>query len=161
MRARVGTGRGALMANLNSENPHVGRRFQEFVQTILKEKYDTYFEQEAAIPIGKPPKEHKFDLANADRSIVAECKCYTWTDSGNVPSAKLMGLDEAVFYFGFLPAGTQKILCMKESAYKGKTETLAEYYVRVHGHLLGDVSIFEIPDDGVIRVIRDGTADQS
>ena len=23
------------MANLNSENPHVGRKFQEFVQTIL------------------------------------------------------------------------------------------------------------------------------
>ena len=62
------------------------------MQTILKEKYNTYFEQEAAIPIGRPPKEHKFDLANADRSIVAECKCYTWTDSGNVPSAKLMGL---------------------------------------------------------------------
>lgn len=60
------------MANLNSENPHVGRKFQEFVQTILKEKYNTYFEQEAAIPIGRPPKEHKFDLANADRSIVAE-----------------------------------------------------------------------------------------
>ena len=92
------------MANLNSENLHVGRKFQEFVQTILKEKYNTYFEQEAAIPIGRPPKEHKFDLANADRSIVAECKCYTWTDSGNVPSAKLMGLDEAVFYFGFLPS---------------------------------------------------------
>lgn len=31
------------MANLNSENPHVGRKFQEFVQTILKEKYNTYF----------------------------------------------------------------------------------------------------------------------
>ena len=86
------------MANLNSENPHVGRKFQEFVQTILKEKYNTYFEQEAAIPIGRPPKEHKFDLANADRSIVAGCKCYTWTDSGNVPSAKLMDLAEAVFY---------------------------------------------------------------
>lgn len=84
------------MANLNSENPHVGRKLQEFVQTILKEKYDTYFQQETAIPIGRPPKEHKFDLANADKSIVAECKCYTWTDSGNVPSAKLMGLDEAV-----------------------------------------------------------------
>jgi hypothetical protein len=148
------------MANLNSENPHVGRKFQEFVQTILEEKYNTYFEQEAAIPIGRPPKEHKFDLANADRSIVAECKCYTWTDSGNVPSAKLMGLDEAVFYFGFLPAGTQKILCMKESVYKGKTETLAEYYVRVHGHLLGDVSVFEISDAGVIRVIREGSAEQ-
>ena len=36
------------MANLNSENPHVGRKFQEFVQTILKEKYniDLKVEQE-------------------------------------------------------------------------------------------------------------------
>ena len=30
------------MANLNSENPHVGRKFQEFVQTILKEKYNPH-----------------------------------------------------------------------------------------------------------------------
>ena len=80
------------MANLNSENPHVGRKFQEFVQTILKEKYNTYFEQEAAIPIGRPPKEHKFDLANADRSIVAEYKCYTWTDSGECSERKVDGL---------------------------------------------------------------------
>ena len=144
------------MANTNSENPYVGRKFQELVQKILNEKYNTYFEQEAAIPIGKPQKEHKFDLANNDRSIVVECKCYTWTDSGNVPSAKLMGLDEAVFYFGFLPAGTQKILCMKKAVFRGKSETLAKYYVRVHGHLLGDVSVFEISDDGDIRVIRTG-----
>mgnify|MGYP004599064337 CR=1 FL=1 len=144
------------MANLNSENPHVGRKFQEAVQVILKEKYHTSFDQEAAIPIGRPPKDHKFDLANSDRSIVAECKCYTWTDSGNVPSAKLMGLDEAVFYCGFLPAETQKLLCMKRAVFKGKSETLAEYYVRVHGHLLGDVSVFEIEDDGSIRVIRNG-----
>ena len=39
--AIVHSGQGALMANLNSENPHVGRKFQEFVQTILKEKYNT------------------------------------------------------------------------------------------------------------------------
>lgn len=156
--AIVHSGQGALMANLNSENPHVGRKFQEFVQTILKEKYNTYFEQEAAIPIGRPPKEHKFDLANADRSIVAECKCYTWTDSGNVPSAKLMGLDEAVFYFGFLPSGTKKLLCMKKAVFRGKQETLAEYYVRAHGHLLEDVSVIEISDDGTIKIVRDGSS---
>jgi len=126
---------------------------------ILKEKYNTYFEQEAAIPIGRPPKDHKFDLANTDRSIVAECKCYTWTDSGNVPSAKLMGLDEAVFYFGFLPDGTKKILCMKKAVFHAKSETLAEYYVRVHGHLLGDISVFEISDEGTIKVIRSGAAE--
>lgn len=155
--AIVHSGQGALMANLNSENPHVGRKFQEFVQTILKEKYNTYFEQEAAIPIGRPPKEHKFDLANADRSIVAECKCYTWTDSGNVPSAKLMGLDEAVFYFGFLPSETKKLLSMKKAVFCGKQETLAEYYVRTHGHLLEDVSVIEISDDGTIKIVRDGS----
>lgn len=38
------------------------------------------------ISIGRPPKEYKSDLADADRSIVDEYKCYTWTDSGNVLS---------------------------------------------------------------------------
>ena len=147
------------MANANSENPHVGRKFQESVKLILEKKFCTSFEQEAAVAIGKPAKDHKFDLANDDRSVVAECKCYTWTDSGNVPSAKLMGLDEAVFYFGFLPVGTKKILCMKKAVYHGKAETLAEYYVRVHGHLLGDVFVYEISDDGTMKEIRNGLAE--
>ena len=144
------------MANSNSENPHVGRRFQESVKLILEKKFCTSFEPEAMVAIGKPAKNHKFDLANDDRSIVAECKCYTWTDSGNVPSAKLMGLDEAVFYFSFLPTETKKILCMKKATYRGKTETLAEYYVRVHGHLMGDVFVYEISDDGTMKEIRNG-----
>lgn len=76
--------------------------------------------------------------------------------SGNVPSAKLMGLDEAVFYFGFLPPKTRKILCMKKAIFPGKDETLADYYVRVHGHLLGDVYVYEITDDLQIREIRNG-----
>ena len=142
------------MANTNSENPLVGRKFQEYVKTVLEKKFKTEFNLETAIPIGDPCKDHKFDLANKDRTIVAECKCYTWTDSGNVPSAKLMGLDEAVFYFSFLPPKTQKILCMKKADYPGKTETLAEYYVRIHGHLLRDVKVYEISDDKKIREIK-------
>ena len=142
------------MANTNSENPLVGRKFQEYVKIVLEKKFKTEFNLEAAIPIGDPPKDHKFDLANKDRTIVAECKCYTWTDSGNVPSAKLMGLDEAVFYFSFLPSETRKILCMKKTEYPGKTETLAEYYVRVHGHLLRDVTVYEISNQGRITEIK-------
>ena len=142
------------MANTNSENPYVGRKFQEKVQSLLEDKFQTSFNQEVAIPIGNPPKQHKYDLANEDHSIVAECKCYTWTDSGNVPSAKLMGLDEAVFYFSFLPATTMKLLCMKKDVYPGKAETLAEYYVRMHGHLLKDVSVYEVSEDGAIREIK-------
>ena len=105
---------------------------------ILEKKFCTSFEPEAVVAIGKPAKNHKFDLANDGRSIVAECKCYTWTDSGNVPSAKLMGLDEAVFYFSFLPAETKKILStykndevfisMQESDAAKSTRTATEYY---------------------------------
>ena len=142
------------MAHSNSENTLVGREFQEYVKSVLGKELKTEFDLEAAISIGDPKKDHKFDLANKDRSIVAECKCYTWTDSGNVPSAKLMGLDEAVFYFSFLPSETTKMLCMKKAEYPGKTETLAEYYVRVHGHLLRDVKVYELSNDEKIREIK-------
>ncbi len=145
------------MANTNSENPGVGHRFQEFVQSLLEKRFSTLFEQEVTIAIGTPPKNHKYDLANKDRSIVVECKCYTWTDSGNVPSAKLMGLDEAAFYFSFLPPEIKKVLCMRRATFKGKAETLAEYYVRVHGHLLGDIFVYEISDNGTLREIRNGS----
>ena len=142
------------MSNRNEDNPIIGRNFQKHVQKALSKEFHSKFEPEVAIPIGCPAKDHKFDLTNADRSIVAECKCYTWTDSGNVPSAKLMGLDEAVFYFGFLPASTRKLLCMKKAVYPGKAETLAEYYVRRHGHLLSDVVVYEISENGAIREIK-------
>ena len=43
---------------------------------------------------------------------------------------------------------------MKKADYPGKTETLAEYYVRIHGHLLRDVKVYEISDDKKIREIK-------
>jgi len=144
------------MSNPNSENPRVGRNFQRLVREVFSERYNDDFEMEAEIPIGSPPKNHRFDLANKERSIVVECKCYTWTETGHVPSAKLMGLDEAIFYFGFLPSTAHKIVCMKKAVYPGKTETLAEYYGRIHGHLLGNVSVYEMSDNGAIREIRKG-----
>lgn len=142
------------MANTNSENPLVGKRFQELAQKSFNDYYKDTFVLEAGFPIGDPAKIHKFDLCNLNKTIVIECKCYTWTVSGNVPSAKLMGIDEAIFYFGFLNNEMKKILCMMKSTFPGKTETLAEYYVRLHGHLLGDVQVFELDKEGKIRVVR-------
>lgn len=109
------------MSTSNSYNSLNGRQFQNSVQAIFNNLFNTSFEQEVAIPIGTPPKDHKFDLANSDRSVVVECKNYRWTKSGNVPSAKLTGLDEAVFYFNFLPKEhTKKILCIKECIHQEK-----------------------------------------
>ena len=112
------------MANPNSENTYIGRKFQKLTQSVLEKEFNDSFFTEVPIPIGTPAENHKFDLANEDKTIVVECKCYTWTDSGNVPSAKLMGLDEAVFYFGFLPETTRKILCMKKATWGAKQKQI-------------------------------------
>lgn len=142
-----------MMPNKNSDNPRVGKAFQRRVQSVLENYFSEQFVWEPSIAIGNPSKDHKFDLSSLDQSIVVECKCYSWTDAGNVPSAKLMGLDEAIFYFSFLPKETKKILCMKKTTHPTKAETLAEYYVRVHGHLLSGVNVFEIDDEGKIKQI--------
>lgn len=140
--------------NSNSENPRVGKAFQELVSKSVAEYFGIPFKLESAIPIGSPPKLHKFDCVSEDRKIVVECKCYTWTEAGNVPSAKMMGMNEAVFYMSYLPDDVTKILCIKKAAHAKKLETLADYYCRIDGHLLSNVKVFEIDDVGKIRVIK-------
>ena len=141
--------------NTNSENPKVGRAFQELVLKNMERYFDIAFDMEVAIPIGKPSKNHKFDCVSEDGKIIVECKCYTWTNTGNVPSAKLMGLNEALFYMSYLSADSTKILCIKKSVYPGKIETLAEYYCRIDGHLLRDVKVYEVDDNGAFRILKD------
>ena len=146
------------MENTNSKNPGVGRKFQNKVKDILEKKFNQKFETEVPLQIGTPSQDHKFDLVAKDTkdnkpSVVVECKCYTWTKEGNVPSAKMATLDEAVFYFSFLPSETTKLLCMKKAKHKKKKETLTEHFVRLHGHLLKDVVVCEISDDD-IKVIE-------
>lgn len=138
----------------NSDNPRVGRDFQNLVCKQMESFYHKGFGLEVPIPIGSPPKDHRFDCVSKDQSIVVECKCYTWTSTGNVPSAKLMGLNEAVFYMSYLPENVTKIIAMQRSCYPGKMETLAEYYNRIDGHLLNGIHIAEIDQQGNINWIR-------
>ena len=133
--------------NTNSENPRVGKAFQDKVQQWLEKNTSLHFAQEQPILIGAPARPHKFDLVDTTGNVVAECKCYTWTDSGNIPSAKLRGLNEAVFYFSFLPSETEKLLVMAHATHPRRSETLAEYYFRTNCHLLGDVKVVEFKVD--------------
>ena len=129
--------------NSNSDNPRVGKEFQVEVRKWFEDNKVRQFNLEHPILIGCPAKPHKFDIADTEESIVVECKCFSWTGSGNIPSAKLAVLNEALFYFSFLPAKTEKMLVMSYATHPKKTETLAEYYYRTHKHLLGDVKIME------------------
>ena len=75
-----------------SSNVEVGRRFQELVRRSLSERFGETFDDEVLLKVGDPPKLHRFDLASGSRHVVCECKAYTWTASGNIPSAKISNL---------------------------------------------------------------------
>ena len=139
----------------NSDNPKKGAYFQKEVQQYFINTYGPGFELEKKIPIGEPPKDHKFDIVNPDKRIVIECKCYTWTETGNDPSAKMGFTNEAAFYLSFLPDTYEKYIVMLYSYSVKRGETLAEYYYRMNKHLLGNIKIAEFdPDTNKLRVIE-------
>ena len=129
--------------NTNSENPRVGKAFQIAVKDWFEKEYNTSFVLEEKILIGKPSKLHSFDIADENKKTVIECKCYTWTEAGNVPSAKMGFVNEAAFYLSFLPDSTEKIIVMLCARYTKRSETIAEYYFRTYRHLLGNIKIYE------------------
>ena len=129
--------------NSNSENPRVGKEFQLAVKRWFEESLHIEFEIERKIAIGSPPKLHSFDISDGDEKIVIECKCYTWTETGNVPSAKMGFVNEAAFYLSFLDSNVDKTIVMAKSTHPKRDETLAEYYFRTNRHLLGKIKILE------------------
>lgn len=142
----------------NSDNPIIGAEFQEQVRIRFQEKYGKQFISEKKIAIGVYPdnkKDHKFDIVSEDNSIAIECKRYTWTITGNVPSAKMGFINEAVFYLSLLQDTYEKFIVMLYSYNAKRGETLAEYYYRTNSHLLGAIKIVEYnPDTRELKVIE-------
>ena len=134
---------------MGKSNHKIGKEFEGLACKVLTEHFHTAFSDgPAKIRIGaNEKKEHVFDLASADQSIVVECKAYTWTEGDNTPSGKRSTFNEAVYFLSFLPKDTIKILCIKKAYNSKKGKTLAEYYVSQYGHIIGDVIILEISDE--------------
>ncbi len=142
------------MPSNNSLNTAKGRLFQEQVRTAFVKHYGTEFLIDYPIAIGDPPKEHRFDLVSADSQYVVECKNYSWTAAGNVPSAKMAFCNEAVFYLSHMPSSVKKLLIIRKDVHPIKQETLAQYYKRTYQHLLDEVIVIEFdPDLGKLTEI--------
>ena len=138
----------------NSDNPKIGAAFQKQVQIWFQNYYQKNFVLEKKIAIGNPPKDHKFDIVDADDMMAIECKRFTWTETGNIPSAKIRTANEAAFYLSFLPDSYEKYIVMFKSTHPKKHETLAEYYYRTNHHLLGKIKIAEYdPENDVMKII--------
>ena len=140
--------------NKNSENPGVGAAFQKAVARWLEQQFDKEFILEKKIAMGHPAKNHKFDIVSSDDTMAIECKCYTWTETGNVPSAKMGFTNEAAFYLSFIPDTYEKFIVMKLSRHPKREETLAEYYFRMNRHLIGKTKVADFDaETGEFRVV--------
>ncbi|MDP3043388.1 MAG: nuclease-related domain-containing protein [bacterium] len=133
----------------NSYNPKKGRDFEEKVSQALEKKYKTSFKKRS-INIGTPPKAHNFDLVSENGTIIVECKNYSWTETGNIPSAKTAFLNEAVLYLSHASADSKKIIVLRKDNHPKRKESLAEYYVRTYFHLLNAVVIMELDINNMI-----------
>ena len=131
-------------------NVQKGNSFAESVRIHLKSVgHDIEPEYEAKVSVnGTHSKTHKFDLGN--KSLLVECKAYDWTAGGNIPSAKLTTVNEAMLYFLGTPDSYRKMLFMSATGKRpvSNPETLAEYYVRTHMHLIPEgVEVYEFDPD--------------
>ena len=109
----------------NSQNPARGAEFERQAQDILSEHFGVVLQRGCAIPIGEPAKEHRFDLASDDGKYVGECKNITWTrPHGNVPSAKMASMNQAVFYLTFVPGAKYRFVVMRRDTHPRRQETL-------------------------------------
>ena len=129
-------------------NTDVGNEFEDNVKLFFHNRnisLSKNFEIDIGIN-GKKP--HRFDLGSRENKIIIECKSHTWTESSNVPSAKLTTWDQAMYYFFMSPTEYRKIFFVLKDWNPKKQETLAEYYIRTHYHLIPkSVEIWEMEKD--------------
>lgn len=128
-------------------NTEAGKAFQLLCRDALKRVLGREFDLEVPIEIGGA-KPHAFDLATHERDIVAECKAYKFTVTGNNPSAKITALREAATYLRSIRGNVTRLLIIKQDLHPRRGETLAGYFVRLNLHLLQDVTVLEMPESG-------------
>ena len=141
----------------STSNAHVGRAFELEAQKHFWDEEEIVLQRPYPVLVGlsgKRKEYRRFDLGSDEPRILVECKSHTWTKSGHVPSAKITAWNEAMFFFSLTPdEGYRKVLFVWRSVTPKREESLAEYYVKNHQHLIpDDVEIWEF-DGSEHRVV--------
>lgn len=129
-------------------NAHVGRDFENKIQAYFAQQ-NIELTKNVAVSIGVDGKSkpHNFDLGSIDQKIIVECKSHTWTATENVPSAKLTTWDQAMYFFYATHGEFRKIFVVLKHISTKRNETLCDYYIRIHKHLIpNDVEIWEFSE---------------
>lgn len=122
-----------------ASNSAVGADFERLAQTFWESQgIDLQMNFPLDIGVSSLKKRRKFDLGNEQQRIIIECKSHRWTESDNLPSAKITVWNESMYYFAICPAAYRKIFfCLRDFSLK-RQATLAEYYVAKYAHLIPD-----------------------
>lgn len=111
-------------------NSHVGRDFESKARAFfIKQGLNLQPNFKLAIGIDGRSKVHSFDLGDDTHKVIVECKSHTWTETWNVPSAKMTTWNQAMYYFYSAPRDYRKILIVLHHYNPERKQTLAEYYI--------------------------------
>ncbi|EJN11338.1 hypothetical protein PMI42_05373 [Bradyrhizobium sp. YR681] len=133
-------------------NAGVGRSFEAMAQTFFKATEDIDLVERFPVEIGVSTKKkvHRFDLGSRSPALLIECKSHTWTETGNMPSAKMTVWNEAMYYFLIAPQEFRKVLFVLKHHNLRRDLTLASYYLRTHSHMVPDgVEVWEFDTDAL------------
>ena len=118
-------------------NAHVGKDFELIAQSFFQQQgLLLKANHKIEIGIGAIKKGHFFDLGCDNQKVIAECKSHRWTTGENIPSAKLTVWNEAMFYFHLAPSSYRKIMFVLHDFSQRRNLTLAEYYLKIYGHMI-------------------------
>jgi hypothetical protein len=117
-------------------NAGVGRSFEDIARAFFLSEEGIALEPHYSVPVGLSDlkKNHRFDLGSHQPPILVECKSHTWTQSGNVPSAKMTVWNEAMYYFHVAPSHFRKVMFVLKHERRGIS--LANYYLGTYNHLI-------------------------
>ena len=122
----------------SNSNAHVGSDFEAIAQAYFERSEG--LDLQRAFPVllsaGSTEKWHRFDLGSENPPVLIECKSHHWTETGNVPSAKIITCNLAMYLFHLTPTRYRKVLFMLRSEHPRRSESLAQYYVRTSAHLI-------------------------
>jgi hypothetical protein len=130
-------------------NTHVGRDFEDKARNYFLQAEGLSLQKNFTVEIGTDiiKKRRRFDLGSEEPAILVECKSHRWTETGNMPSAKVTVWNESMFYFHLAPNYYRKVLFVIRGIHTRRAESLAEYYIRNYSHLIpAGVSIIEFDE---------------
>lgn len=126
------------------------RAFAIYCRDYFSRELNTALDTEVTITLSNGGT-YRVDLATRDRSILIECKSYTWTRSGNEPAAKLTHAKQAAQNLQMAKAG-RKLLIFEDHLHPLSGKSLAELFARRNARWLDDVEIWRRIGDRTERI---------